>query len=191
MSTFTTQGRTGRHGTAQWYAVTKSSCYIIEAKGGKGGDNVNVKGGYGASAKARVCLTKGQNLTIIVGQAGINSTLRGDGGGGGGGSFVYDANKSPPLLYVAAGGGGGCENAISSPFNSSGQASEDGQKAADRDTGGSGGHGGKHYRYGGAGAGWFSAGQSGSKSDPGQSRAGSMFVCRCRVLFLIVRFATF
>ena len=153
--------------------LPKFTCYIIQAKGGKGGDSSTVKGGYGASVRARACLTAGQVLTIVVGQAGQHASASGFGGGGGGGSFVYDVTKSTPVLYVAAGGGGGCEQRMRSHFNNSGQAKESGQNAYDAKTGGKNGHGGRHAGYGGAGAGWFSSGQAGSFSGPGHSRTQS------------------
>ena len=177
--TFTTQGRTGRNGSLQTFEVPKTACYVIEAKGGKGGNNHNAKGGFGAAVTAHACLVKGQILTVVVGQKGVNSLEIGFGGGGGGGSFVYDANKSPPLLYVAAGGGGGCESAEFHGYTNPGQSTEAGQNSADKKTGGFNGNGGKHSITAGAGAGWFSSGKAGSRSDPGQSRTRRKAILSC------------
>ena len=170
---FTTQGRSGPNGVLQTFVVPSSGCYVIETNGGKGGDSDIMMGGYGAAVKATVCsLVAGQRLTV-VGQRGENSKDK-QGAGGGGGSFVYDESKSTPLLYIAAGGGGGCEElkSLYRTYNNSGQSSKRGQDSPEGIKGGSNGAGGSHANEGGAGAGWLTAGQTGSKAGPGRSRIG-------------------
>ena len=155
-----------------------SGCYLITAKGAKGGDFINEEheifpGGRGALVEMKLCsLLAGERLTIIVGQAGTNGK---GAGGGGGASFVYNEVKEPAVLYLAAGGGGG-NTPFRSQYNNSGgldgQSGQDGEKTPNN--GGKNGNGGSfspdNPNSAGAGAGWLSSGKTGSKGNPGHSR---------------------
>uniref|UniRef100_A0A1I8HXU6 PPC domain-containing protein n=1 Tax=Macrostomum lignano TaxID=282301 RepID=A0A1I8HXU6_9PLAT len=96
----------GRNGSIETFTAPASGCYLIEAAGARGGNNALMNfGGPGAQVSARVNLTAGTQLSIVVGQTGGSTSLSSEGGGGGGGSFVYRTNDQ--LLLLAAGGGGG------------------------------------------------------------------------------------
>uniref|UniRef100_A0A1I8GD19 receptor protein-tyrosine kinase n=1 Tax=Macrostomum lignano TaxID=282301 RepID=A0A1I8GD19_9PLAT len=97
----------GRNGSIETFTAPASGCYLIEAAGARGGNNTltNTTGGQGAQVSARVNLTAGTQLSIVVGQMGGSTSLSSEGGGGGGGSFVFRTNDH--LLLLAAGGGGG------------------------------------------------------------------------------------
>uniref|UniRef100_A0A1I8IA00 receptor protein-tyrosine kinase n=1 Tax=Macrostomum lignano TaxID=282301 RepID=A0A1I8IA00_9PLAT len=98
---------TGRNGSIQSVLINTTGCYLNKAAGARGGDNLmtNTSGGQGAQVSARVNLTAGTQLSIVVGQMGGSTSLEFEGGGGGGGSFVYRTGDQ--LLLLAAGGGGG------------------------------------------------------------------------------------
>uniref|UniRef100_A0A1I8GD06 receptor protein-tyrosine kinase n=1 Tax=Macrostomum lignano TaxID=282301 RepID=A0A1I8GD06_9PLAT len=102
---------TGRNGSIQCVLINTTGCYLIKAAGARGGGNLltNTSGGQGAQVSARVNLTAGTQLSIVVGQMGGSTSLDYEGGGGGGGSFVYrTGDQQLPLL--AAGGGGGASS---------------------------------------------------------------------------------
>ncbi len=179
-SKFTTEGRLGPKGEVQMFTVPFTGCYIITAKGAQGGDFTSrfssKSGGRGAVVEMKLCsLLMGEQLSIVVGQQGENSDDMFDACGGGGGSFVYNEEKFPPVLYVAAGGGGG---ASAGGYANHGQESENGQDGeGNTNSGGTKGNGGKIGAKGvfrrsasGAGAGWYSSGESGIAGDPGKCR---------------------
>lgn len=104
----------------QVWTVPQTATYEIEAAGSRSGTNQYAGNGfsYGAIIRGRVALTKGDKVTIVVGQPG-NATVTNasyNGAGGGGGTFVVLgnvvtaansitlANASP--LIIAGGGGG-------------------------------------------------------------------------------------
>ena len=129
--TFTTCGQTGRVGPTQaqmraayvttWdetylsqgnfqgyqdWTVPVSGIYEFTASGasgnnGSGGGSV----GRGAIVKGRVALTKGEIITIAVGQQGAASSTNPPWGGSGGGTFVVRKTGQEPL-FVAGGGAG-------------------------------------------------------------------------------------
>jgi hypothetical protein len=81
----------------------------IDAYGAQGGGAGAFAGGRGARMRGTFTVTPGQQLRILVGQAGaaaVNTEQQG-GGAGGGGSFVTTAANAP---LVVAGGGGGAVN---------------------------------------------------------------------------------
>lgn len=100
-------------GVQRW-TVPESGRYRIRAAGAQGADTsrfAEQDGGRGAILEAEIALVAGEELTILVGQAGVNSggtflaTTGGLGGpSGGGGSFVLRDDTTP--LIVAGGGGG-------------------------------------------------------------------------------------
>jgi len=89
--------------------VETTGLYDIVANGAQGGlsatDSSLSAGGEGAEAGGEVMLTKGETLTIIVGQQGQGGPYS---GGGGGASYVVDSITGLPL--VVAGGGGGASH---------------------------------------------------------------------------------
>ena len=137
--TFTTCGKTGRVGPSQsemrasyntsangnWdetyltqgaflgyqdWVVPVSGIYEFTASGaagynGSGGGGV----GRGAIVKGRVSLTKGETITIAVGQVGAAPTSGGVWGGSGGGTFVVRKTGNEPL-FVAGGGSAEANN---------------------------------------------------------------------------------
>jgi hypothetical protein len=105
-------------GTTEIFTVPPGvTALTVAVSGAQGGKNVfGLSGGQGATVGAVLPVTAGQQLTVLVGQAGATAgpaTFGGGGavsssggylGSGGGGSFIFDATGHPLL---AAGGGGG------------------------------------------------------------------------------------
>ena len=134
--TFTTCGKTGRVGPTEaemraaysttWdtvylsqgafqgyqdWTVPVSGIYEFDVRGAAGSDGSGSgTAGRGAIVRARVSLTKGEIITIVVGQRG-ELQASGTWGGSGGGSFVVRKTGDEPLLI--AGGGSGAANATS------------------------------------------------------------------------------
>ncbi len=127
--TFTTCGQSGRVGpteaqmrssyTTTWddvyisqgnfqgyqdWTVPVSGIYEFTVNGAAGYEGSGSgTSGRGAIVKGRVPLTKGEIITIIVGQRGNAPTTGGVWGGSGGGSFVVRKTGNEPL-FVAGGG---------------------------------------------------------------------------------------
>ena len=94
----------------QDWVVPVSGIYEFTASGaagynGSGGGGV----GRGAIVKGRVSLTKGETITIAVGQVGAAPTSGGVWGGSGGGTFVVRKTGNEPL-FVAGGGSAEANN---------------------------------------------------------------------------------
>jgi hypothetical protein len=148
----------GNTGTIVW-TVPESATYRIEAYGAAGGwaSNWGTRGGYGSRMRGDFNLNLGDELSIVVGQAGNGG---GDVGAGGGGSFVALRAGNVPLL-VAGGGGGGAPNfnGADAPTgtSSSGNASYGGASSGNGGNGDSFGGGGGFY---GNGGGWGGPGTS-------------------------------
>jgi hypothetical protein len=127
--TFTTCGQTGRVGPTQaqmraaynttWdetfltqgtfqgyqdWVVPVSGTYTFTASGAAGFDGSGAGGvGRGAVVRGTVTLTKGEIITIAVGQRGAAPASGGIWGGSGGGTFVVRKSGNEPL-FVAGGG---------------------------------------------------------------------------------------
>ena len=129
--TFTTGGQTGRvgptisqlrtayTGATAWsgtylqqglfqgyqdWTVPISGVYEFTASGASGFNGSGAGGvGRGAVVKGRVTLTKGEVITIVVGQVGAAPLSGGVMGGPGGGTFIVRKTGSEPL-FVAGGG---------------------------------------------------------------------------------------
>ena len=117
ITTFSANGSTQDAGTVQTYTVPAGVTRVtITATGGSGGGTSlnNRPGGNGASMSARVAVTPGETLQILVGKSGSGATY---GAAGGGGSFVTRTSFTTANLLVAAGGGGGAN------FNTNGSGS--------------------------------------------------------------------
>jgi hypothetical protein len=133
--TFTNCGKTGRDGpsaaqisaeyngtnlqgqvTTGWktgyqkWTVPATGDYWIEAIGARAGNSIFV-GGSGAFIRGKFTLTAGDELNIVVGQAGGDNPGQSKGAAGGGGTFVVADTNNTPL--VIAGGGGGPGNTSS------------------------------------------------------------------------------
>ena len=94
------------NGIQKW-TVPVSGSYQIIAAGATGGNSI----GRGIIVSTIVTLTKGQVISILVGQKG--TAVQGDrGGGGGGGSFVVYSDNTPILIAGGGGGGTGLYGAI-------------------------------------------------------------------------------
>lgn len=97
----TLAGEVSVSGGKQSWTVPLDGTYRIEAHGAQGKSAESTRtGGRGARMRGDFSLTKGQVLTIIVGQEGTQNSCN---GGGGGASAV---NRSTTALLVAGGGGG-------------------------------------------------------------------------------------
>lgn len=99
--TYLTQG--AFQGYQDW-TVPVSGVYELTAAGASGYDGSGSGGvGRGAIVKGRVTLTKGETVTIVVGQTGDAPVSGGLYGGSGGGTFVVRKSNGAPL-FVAGGG---------------------------------------------------------------------------------------
>jgi hypothetical protein len=189
--TFTTCGKTGRIGPSQtemraaytttWdetyltqgnflgyqdWVVPVSGVYNFRAAGasgfnGPGGGSV----GRGAIVQGRISLTKGEIITIAVGQVGAAPTS-GNYGGGGGGTFVVRKTGNQPLFV--AGGGSGEPNVGAGRDGVLSQLA--GTSTSGAQAGGSVGNGGRTtqpFGYSAAGGGFFSRGESSFTSNLG------------------------
>ncbi len=112
-------------GAAQTFAVpTCAVSIVVEAYGAAGASLGTSLGGLGGGATARIPVTGGEDLTVIVGGAGFVANtpeFGGFGGGGGAYNFAGDADSATGggasdvrrgagldgRLIVAGGGGGG------------------------------------------------------------------------------------
>jgi hypothetical protein len=107
---------TGSFQGYQIWTVPETATYEIETAGARGGTSTSYSGslkwGNGTIIKARVPLTQGQKIMMVVGQysdgngTNANSWATYHGYGGGGGSFVTLSGSVPTPLVVAGGGGG-------------------------------------------------------------------------------------
>jgi hypothetical protein len=121
-------------GHVQSWTVPAGVTHItLTVAGGSGGNNSPATGtpGKGGVVIARLAVTPGQRLTVVVGGKGANGVTGSatgaaggyggggaggatpaasasvEGGGGGGGSFVFAGTGASAKLLVAVGGGGG------------------------------------------------------------------------------------
>ncbi|GAB3758967.1 hypothetical protein GCM10028817_32840 [Spirosoma pomorum] len=140
----------------------------IEARGAEGGaiQGGTASAGKGAIVAARVSVTPGQALSVLVGQS-LNGRAA-----GGGGTFVVAPGSSAtvPTPLVIAGGGGGASFADSPSKH--GQAGPSGGAGAGAGGGGAGGSNGS----GGAGGGTGGNGGGGLLGDGGGDGGGKAFV---------------
>ncbi|MCK8490742.1 hypothetical protein M0L20_02695 [Spirosoma sp. RP8] len=149
-----------------WQVPTGVTSLTIEARGAAGGDVINrvVTAGKGAIVAARVDVTPGQSLSILVGQS------IGGRSAGGGGSFVVASPSSSTLAtpLVIAGGGGGASRYPSEVGAKHGQTGSDGGSGSV--SGGTGGLGGdaarNSSRLTGGGGGGFIGNGGGSVAYP-------------------------
>ena len=179
-------------GTIVNYTVSATGVYDVVTFGAQGGSAGNAfsgpqVGGLGAEIGGDIGLTAGDQLAILVGQAGETSV---NGGGGGGGTFVVltggpDDLSGTPILLAAAGGGGGAGfggqvvDGSGSPgqiTNGGGPGSNGGGGAGG--TGGSGGQGGFDpvFPDGTGGGGGFSGDGSTVVGANGTAFGGSSFM---------------
>lgn len=148
------QGLVTTTGGIQSWTVPLTGSYRIIAAGASGG-SATASSGVGAAITADVSLTKGQVLTILVGQRGLTYTSS----GGGGGSFVVAAAGQVPL--VVGGGGAGSVRANPTATTGNASASTTAWDASDgTGKGGSGGAGGtgSSNGWGGGGGGFLGNG---------------------------------
>ena len=187
--TFTTCGQTGRQGPTQaqmraaydtaangnWdetyitqgifqgyqdWVVPVSGIYEFTANGASGYNGSGAGGvGRGATVKGRVSLTKGEIITIAVGQVGAAPTSGGVWGGSGGGTFVVRKSSNDPL-FVA---GGGSAEAGSGAGRDGVLTNLGGTSTSGAQAGGASGNGGRSVGgSSGGGGGFFSRGQNGT-----------------------------
>ncbi len=149
----------GNTGTIVW-TVPEAATYRVEAYGAAGGwaSNWGNRGGYGARMQGDFSWQLGDEIKIVVGQAGGGM---GDNGGGGGGSYV--ARRSDNLPYLVAGGGGGASPGwygyadATTGWSSRGSQNWGGSSGGNGGNGDSFGGGGGFY---GNGGGWAGPGTS-------------------------------
>jgi hypothetical protein len=108
--------------TEPFTVPTGVNAVTVSVSGAQGSSWVNFRpGGNGATVHGVLPVTPGEQLTVLVGQAGSvsgSATFGGGGastgqylGSGGGGSFIFDPDGEP---LVAAGGGGSATDAVPS-----------------------------------------------------------------------------
>ena len=176
--TFTNAGATGRNGPTpaqlvteyngtnlqgsvttgfqpgyQKWTVPATGTYVIEAVGARGGKQPSKEGGYGAYMRGNFNLSGGQELTIVVGQAGSDNSSADNGAAGGGGTFVVTDTNNTPLIVAGGGGGAGGQT-----HGSHASVSTSGMNGSPSN-GGKNGSGGQGQR-GAGGSGFFSRGTS-------------------------------
>ncbi len=153
----------------QLWTVPTTGTYRLTAIGARGGfgGSLFYAGGPGARVQADVSLTQGDQIKILIGQVGGNST-NSTSGGGGGGTFIATSSNSP--LIVAGGGGGGAgagstlaKTGIGGANTNSGTAAQDGLVA-----GGANGSGGGTMSQG-----WSGASGGGMTGDGGNGLTNS------------------
>ena len=184
--TFTTAGVTGRvgptigqmraaySGATSWsgtylqqgnfqgyqdWTVPVSGIYEFTASGASGYNGSGAGGvGRGATVKGRVALTKGEIITIAVGQVGAAPTSGGIWGGSGGGTFVV-RKTGDEALFVA---GGGSAESNSGAGRDAVLTNLGGTSTSGALAGGSSGNGGRSLGgRSGAGGGFSSRGENG------------------------------
>jgi hypothetical protein len=141
----------------QDWVVPANGIYEFEVRGAGGRSPSNSGAGAGgAIVKGRVSLTKGEIITIVVGQLGSNAGVDGVYPGSSGGTFVVRKTGNVPLLV--AGAGASAVNGQTAPATAITTAGASGQYA-----GGTNGSGGiaAADSAGGAGGGFLTAGGSG------------------------------
>ena len=187
--TFTTCGQTGRVGpsnsqilagySTSWHGqnlrqgdfqgyqdwtVPVSGIYQFTVSGASGFNGSGAGGvGLGATVRGRVALTKGEIITIAVGQVGEAPAAGGVYGGSGGGTFVVRKTGNDPLFV--AGGGSAESNAT---IGRNGVLTNLGGAGSGGPSGASAGFGG--VATGGrsaGGGGFFSRGQNSAVSETG------------------------
>jgi hypothetical protein len=176
---------TGSFQGYQIWTVPETATYEIETAGARGGTAPAFSGsltwGNGAIIRARVPLTQGQKIMMVVGQftdalgVNVNQYATYQGFGGGGGSFVtISGSLATPVLIAGGGGGSGRYSAyLASTFTGrSGSTSTSGSASVRGATGGSGSLGGRSHINsasvvsgngydGGGGGGFLGNGQNG------------------------------
>ena len=159
--TYLTQGNF--QGYQDW-VVPVSGIYEFTAAGAAGNDGAGGGSvGRGAIVKGRVSLTKGEIITIAVGQRGAAGTSAAWGGSGGG-TFVVRKSSNQPLFV--AGGGAGEPNVGAGRDGVLTQLG--GRSTNNTIAGGSAGFGGLSTSgISAAGGGFFSRGQAGANGDLG------------------------
>ena len=184
-SNFFTQG--DYQGYQKW-KVPETAVYEFELEGAGGGKHLygeaSVTGSTfvakGARVTARLSLTEGDWLQLVVGQRGGDSQAsdasEGDNAapGGGGASWVFvNATDSLPLFVAGAGAGGTRNtyaNANASTSNNGNNSQMNGESGySDKGLGGTGGNGGRRNDTGGSywsggGAGWLTNGTAGNQT---------------------------
>ena len=101
----------GKQGFQLW-TIPKTGSYTIKAYGASGTLGGNSSAGRPAWTQGTFSLTRGQKLTIIVGQSSPLPISTNNAGGGGGASWVLkedfgSSEATASSLYLVAGGGGG------------------------------------------------------------------------------------
>lgn len=158
-SSYLTQG--DYQGYQDW-TVPQTGIYEFTVSGAKGGEGSNgVAAGTGARVKGRVSLTRGEIITIAVGQIG---TATGDTNwpGAGGGSFVVRKAGNVPL-FIAGGGAG--DRPGTGPIN--GVTTNSGATGTAGYPGGINGNGGSTGNSSGGGGGFFSSGATATAGNGG------------------------
>jgi hypothetical protein len=146
----------------QDWTVPQTGIYEFTVNGAKGAEGSNgAAAGTGAKVKGRVLLTRGEVITIAVGQIG---TAAGDTNwpGAGGGTFVVRKAGSVPL-FVAGGGAG--DRPGTGPIN--GVTTNAGATGVNGFPGGTNGLGGSTGNTSGGGGGFLGSGQTATAGNGG------------------------
>ena len=187
--TFTTCGQTGRQGpsnsqiatgySTNWHGtyvtegafrgyqdwtVPVSGVYRFDVKGASGYEGSGSgTAGRGARIRGEVALTKGEIITIAVGQRG-SAPESGNFGGSGGGTFVVRKISGEPLI-VAGGGSAdaGTGNGIDAVTTNAGAPSTNGELGGQNGNGGSA----QDSSRSAGGGGFFSRGENSTFSERG------------------------
>lgn len=143
----------------QLWTVPKTTTYTITIAGARGGGSSLF--GLGQTVRTTLALTQGQQIKILVGQAGITGVADPTTGGGGGGSFIVSGTTP---LVVAGGGGGAGSNGIHASYPANGRfaSSQAGGSVATQFASSGGGFtaNGQQFTFGAPNCAWAAYGQS-------------------------------
>jgi hypothetical protein len=154
----------GNRSGIQLWTVPKTGNYRFDIAGAKGGDSAGgYNGGKGRVVYVTCRLTQGQQVQILVGQAG-GTMERGGGvvGAGGGGSFVVIDNT----IIGIGGGGGGAKYGPQYNSNTTGRDAPAATNGTDvrgnagQNNGAGGSYSGGNSYTGGGGGGWSGNGRA-------------------------------
>lgn len=179
-SAYTTAGATwassylnqGAYQGYQDWTVPVSGIYEFTVAGASGYDGTGAAGaGRGAKVKGRVALTKGEIVTIVVGQKGAAPQAGTLMGGSGGGSFVVRKTGNEPLFIA----GGGSSDSNTTAGRDGALTRLGGLSTTNQIANTNEGNGGLAYNgYSGGGGGFYSNGVDGRTSRFGTGAANSL-----------------
>lgn len=178
-----TQYGFGYSGYLQTFLIPENVNEIsIQARGASGGNSDGTVGGLGASITGTFAVNPGDQIKIMVGQAGENGDGQFNYAGGGGATYVTTSSNNALLV---AGGGGGVAGApvnanVHGAIGTNGKNGYSPNSPANYGVGGTGGQGASNSMNGapcgGNGGGLLSNGAEPLCAEPGNPASGESFL---------------